>query len=166
MSSSLIITPVERLQRELLRAAAFTQNSPTVFVSLNKPSHVILTELEKAKIARPSLFFIDCVARSPDTKDALYLPPRDLDLLLYALSSFLRYLPSGQRFIMIDSLATLLIYNEANKVAAFVNSLTTLASVQNTHIIALSQATSGEDLLGKIYNFFDEVKKFFNEAGK
>jgi archaellum biogenesis ATPase FlaH len=61
--------------------------------------------------------------------------------------------------LIIDALSTLLIYNNENKVAAFVKEITEYAQDYDVEVIALSPKTKGEELLNKIFNFFDEVKK-------
>lgn len=61
--------------------------------------------------------------------------------------------------MIIDALSTLLIYNSENKVAKFVKEITECASKGNMEAIALSPKTKGKELLNKIFNFFDKVKK-------
>jgi len=61
--------------------------------------------------------------------------------------------------LIIDALSTLLIYNNENKVAAFVKEVTEYASENEVQIVAFSPETKGEELLNKIFNFFDKVKK-------
>ena len=65
----------------------------------------------------------------------------------------------GEKFLIIDALSTLLIYNDENKVAKFVKEITEYASQNDVDVIAFSPKTKGEELLNKIFNFFDKVKK-------
>ena len=53
----------------------------------------------------------------------------------------------------------MLIYNNENRVAQFVKEITEYASQKDVEVIALSPKTKGEELLNKIFNFFDKVIK-------
>jgi archaellum biogenesis ATPase FlaH len=64
----------------------------------------------------------------------------------------------GEKFLVIDALSTLLIYNNEDSVAKFVKKMTEYASQNNMQIVALSPETKGEELLKKIFNFFDKVE--------
>jgi archaellum biogenesis ATPase FlaH len=61
--------------------------------------------------------------------------------------------------MIIDALSTLLIYNNENKVAKFVQEITDYASENQVYVVAFSPKTQGEELLNKIFNFFDKVEK-------
>src|SRR3989339_509408 len=63
-----------------------------------------------------------------------------------------------EKLLVIDSLSVLLIYNNENQVASFVRNITRDASDKDVEFIAFSPKTKGEELLNKIFNFFDEVK--------
>jgi hypothetical protein len=52
----------------------------------------------------------------------------------------------------------LLIYNNENRVAIFMKEVTEYASDNDVHVIAFSPKTQGEELLDKIFNFFDKVE--------
>ena len=58
-----------------------------------------------------------------------------------------------------DRKATVLIYNNENKVAKFVQDITDYASENQVYVVAFSPKTQGEELLNKIFNFFDKVEK-------
>ena len=150
MSSQLIITPVEKLQDEINRTISSFSGTPGVYVSLNKTQKGVEEILQKNKIDISKLFFIDCVSAENAKEDALHISPNDLDNLSYAINDFIKEI-SGEKFLVIDALSTLLIYNSENKVAAFVKEVTEYASGQDVKVIALSPSTKGEDLLNKIF---------------
>ena len=52
-------------------------------------------------------------------EDTLHISPSNLDNLSYAIGDFIKEIP-GKKFLIIDALSTLLIYNPENKVATFV----------------------------------------------
>jgi len=156
MASKLIITTVENLQPRINGIVSSLAGKPGVYVSLNKTQKSVEEIFKAGKIDTKKMFFIDCVT-SDQTKDyVLHIRPTDLDRLSYAINSFFKEI-KGDKFLIIDALSTLLIYNNENKVAAFVKEVTEYASANNITVIALSPETKGEELLDKIFNFFNEV---------
>jgi archaellum biogenesis ATPase FlaH len=157
MSSLLIITPVEKLENKIISVIKSLKNLPGVYVSLNKTQKSTENILKKAGINTKKLFFIDCVTSEKTKDDVLHIPPTKLDLLSSAICAFMKDI-KGEEFVIVDAFATLLIYNDENKVAKFVKKMTEYASEHDTKVIALSPKTKGEELLNKIFNFFDKVE--------
>jgi len=157
MGSRLIITPVEKLQEKVNNLVKGYEGSIGVYVSLNKTQKSLEESFKSKGINIEKLFFIDCVTNEKTRDDVLHLSPNNLEELLISLDDFLREI-SGEKFILIDALSTLLIYNAENKVADFIQQLTKKSS-EGIEIIAISPQTKGEELLNKIFNFFDKVEK-------
>lgn len=157
MASLLIIIPVEKLQEKINNIVESFRDMPGIYVSLNKSQKSIEEILKKSSINTKKLFFIDCVASKKTRDDVLHIAPDRLDLLESAVSSFIEDI-RGEKFLVIDALSTLLIYNSEDNVAKFVKKMTEYASENNVHIVALSPKTKGEELLNKIFNFFDKVE--------
>jgi archaellum biogenesis ATPase FlaH len=158
MSSLLIITSVEELQDKINETISLFGDMPGIYVSLNKTQKSAELALIKNKINTNKLFFIDCVTSEKTRDDVLHISPNRLDELSYSINTFIKDI-KGDKFLLIDALSTLLIYNDENKVAAFVKEITEISSKNNVQVVALSPKTKGEDLLNKIFNFFDKVKK-------
>jgi KaiC/GvpD/RAD55 family RecA-like ATPase len=161
MTSSLHIIPVESLQRRANTLVAAAGKTPGVYVSLNKTHTSVQALLDKSHINRDNLFFIDCVTMErtkDDVDDVLHIHPSDLERLGQAIRAFIAEI-NGKKYVVIDSLATLLIYNDHLAVARFVKEVTEFAASNDVDVIALSPVTKGEDLLNTIFNFFDNVKK-------
>ncbi len=158
MASQLIITSVEQLQDEIIDTLIHSRGMTGIYISLNKTQKSIEDILSKRGVDTSRLFFIDCVTSEKTRDDVLHIPPNDLDLLHTSIESFLKEIKS-KKIILIDAISTLLIYNDVKNVAQFVKRVTELASKTGEDIIAFSPQTKGEDLLNKIYNFFDEVKE-------
>ncbi len=158
MSSLLKITSVEKLQDEINKVVESFSGIPGIYVSLNKTQRGVENIFLKNKIDMSKLFFIDCVSADSLEEDILHISPSNLDGLSYAINDFIKEIP-GKKFLLLDALSTLLIYNPENKVAAFVKEVTEYADRQDVKVIAISPLTKGEDLLNKIFNFFDEVEK-------
>lgn len=158
MASLLIITSAEKLQSRINLAVKSFKNLPGIYVSLNKTQKSTENALKKAGINTKKLFFIDCVTSEKTKDDVLHIAPTELDLLSSAIHDFIEDI-KGKEFLIIDALATLLIYNDENKVAKFVKEVTEFASQHDTKVIAFSPRTKREELLNKIFNFFDKVEK-------
>ena len=158
MTSQLTITSVEKLQAEIITKTKTFKGKIGIYVSLNKTQKSTEDILKKGGIDTSKLFFIDCVSKEKVREDVLHIGPEDLDMLSTAIQAFIKDIP-GEKFMIIDALSTLLIYNNENKVAKFVQDVTDYASENNVYIIAFSPKTQGEELLNKIFNFFDKVEK-------
>jgi len=158
MVSLLIITSVEKLQYSVNSVVKSFKNIPGIYVSLNKTQKSTENILNKNKINTNKLFFIDCVTSEKTREDVLHIAPDQLDLLSSAINTFIKDI-KGKKFLVVDALSTLLIYNDENKVAKFVKEVTEYASQNDVEVIAFSPKTKGEELLNKIFDFFDEVKK-------
>jgi len=158
MTSELIITSVEDLQNEINKQVKARMAYPGIYVSLNKTQKSSEDNLVKNNIKTDKLFFIDCVTSEKTREDVLHISPNDLDKLSFAINTFIKDI-KGKKFLIIDALSTLLIYNSENKVAAFVKQITEFTADNDVEVIAFSPKTKGEELLNKIFNFFDKVNK-------
>jgi len=157
MTSLLIITPAERLQEKLKDIVKSFKDIPGIYVSLNKTQKSTEEIFRKSGINTKKLFFIDCVTSQKTRDDVLHIASDRLDLLDSAVSAFIKDI-KGKKFLIIDALSTLLIYNNENSVAKFVKKMTEYASENDVQVVALSPETKGEELLKKIFNFFDKVE--------
>jgi archaellum biogenesis ATPase FlaH len=157
MASLLIITPVEKLQEKTDYIVKSFRDMPGIYVSLNKTQKSTENIFRKSGINTKKIFFIDCVTSKKTEGDILHIASDRLDLLDSAVSAFIKNI-KGKKFLVIDALSTLLIYNNENNVAKFVKKMTEYASENDVQVIALSPKTKGEELLKKIFNFFDKVE--------
>ena|SRR3989344_6409544 len=157
MTSTLIITSVENLQDKITDKIIELKGKPCVYISLNKSQKSMADILSAKNINENSLFFIDCVSSSKD-EDAIHLGPSDLEMLAFSIKEFLNQI-KGEKYLIIDALSTLLIFNSENNVIKFTKSLTEFATGQGVQIISFSPKTEGEEMLNKIFNFFDKVEK-------
>lgn len=156
MGSTLLITPVEDLQKKINEVVGSFQDTAAIYVSLNKTQKSVEGLLQKAGIKTKNIFFIDCATGEQTRKDVLHISPRDLDKIKYAIRTFIKEIP-GKKSLLIDSLSTFLIYNSENEVAEFIKDIISHTSNKDVEVIALSPETKGEDLLKKVFNFFNQV---------
>ena len=157
MSSLLTITDVEHLQGTINLILQSLNTIPGIYVSINKTQKSTEEILEKNRIDTRKIFFIDCVTTEKTRDDVLHIQPQNLDLLSTAIKEFIKDI-KGEKFLVIDALSTLLIYNDENKVAKFIKEITEYGSSNEVRIVAFSPETKGEELLNKIFNFFDKVE--------
>jgi len=153
--SLLVITATENLQRAINEAAR--SDGAGIYVSLNKTQKSAEKALKTNRVDTKRLFFIDCTSEK-SSDDTIHVAPTQLDKLAYAIDCFVKEI-SGKKFLLIDALSTLLIYNSENKVAGFAKAVTDCCSQNNVDVVALTPKTKGEELLNKVFNFFDEVKR-------
>jgi len=158
MTSILIISEVGSLQDKINHAVKARAGMPGIYVSLNKTQKSTEKILNKASIKTDKIFFIDCVTSEQKRKDVLHFHPTELEEMSYAIKYFVQEI-KGKKFLIIDALSTLLIYNDENKVAKFVKASIDFASENNVELIAFTPKLKGEELLTKIFNFFDKVEK-------
>lgn len=156
MTSELKIIKVEKLQNKINETVKSFSNVPGLYISLNKTQKSIEEIFKKANIDTKKIFFIDGVRSKGTREDVLHISPSELDLLGCAIDDFMKNI-KGEKFLIIDALSTLLIYNNEDSVARFVRKVTENSSDNQLHIVALTPQTKGEELLKKIFNFFDKV---------
>ncbi|MBW2974136.1 hypothetical protein KY366_00310 [Candidatus Woesearchaeota archaeon] len=158
MSSSLTITSVENLQSRISSELRSMKDIPGIYVSLNKTQKSTERILGNSGVNTDKLFFIDCVTSEKKRDDVLHIAPDQLGLLCSAIRAFMNDI-KGKKFLVLDALSTLLIYNNENQVVQFVREITEYVSENSSRVIAFSPETKGEELLGQIANFFDEVRR-------
>ena len=128
-----------------------------IYVSLNKTAEGMKDIFAKGKDV-PNIFFVDCISHEKESEDILHIGSTELEKLDYAIRSFKDEI-EGKKVIVLDALSTLLIYNNENKVAAFVKKVVGYSQEEDVDVLAFAPKTEEEELLTKIYNFFDEVKQ-------
>ena len=158
MSSLLVITSVEKLQKEINKKVKSFGKLPGIYVSLNKTQESTENLLKKSGINTKKLFFIDCVTSKKTREDVLHISPNELELLSTAIKSFIDDI-RGDKFLVIDALSTLLIYNSENEVARFAKKVTEHAARKDVKIIDYIPKTKAQELLNMIVIFVDKVKK-------
>ena len=147
---------------ELLRY--FTAKVPRgIYVSLNKPFGVLTKAFDKAGIQTSNLFFIDGITNVPtveeDSAHSCLGSGAGLSNLCIAISKAVSKQP-GEKFIVIDSLSTLLIYNDPKVVAKFAHLLTEKMRRWNTSGSLLTVEMNVErDVVSQLAPFCDKVVK-------
>jgi len=157
MKSQLIVVPVAQLLKKVVEIVGSIDVS-VIYVSLNKTAEGMSDIFSDSKGKIPKMFFIDCVRHEGESKDILHISTNQLEKLDYAIRSFKDEI-KGKKVIVLDALSTLLIYNSENKVAGFVKKIVGYAQEEGVDVLAFTPKTEEEELLTKVFNFFDEVKQ-------
>jgi KaiC/GvpD/RAD55 family RecA-like ATPase len=162
--SALVITPVEKMQdtANSIIKSYVKGGVSGVYIALNKPHESIEKSMKAESIRTDNLFFVDCVNVSADPgnveKVAHIQNPSDLTSMNIAVNQFMEKM-GGKKFLMLDSLTTMLIYNKENLVIMFVKSLIDEMRRTNSRIVILTPELRGGELLNKIALFFDKIVK-------
>jgi len=100
-----------------------------VYLSLNKPYNKIISLLKKKKINPDNFFFIDSIHESvygtePEIDNVLCVSsPHGLTEMSISLNKAMNSFEGEKKFIFLDSISTLLVYNDALSVTKFAHFL-------------------------------------------
>jgi len=138
-----------------------------IYITINKPYQNLIESLNESKIDTKKLFFIDCITKTvggkPEiTENCLFIAsPQNLTELGVALTQAMEAMKGKpNKFLLLDSLSTLLVYNSAGTVAKFSHFLTTrirLSKLKGVFIIVEKEME--EKLLLTLSEFCDKVIK-------
>ena len=162
-STILVVSSAEKLQLAVNTIIKLFSRKKLVgvYVCLNRPYKAAKTLLEKEKIRLDKVFFIDCITShigQPDKSEGVLhiCSPAELTGLTTAISSFIKTV-EGKKYIFLDALTTLLIYNKEDVVLAFMKSLLGFATESNTQLIVLTPEISRGEFSSKIIPLFNKV---------
>lgn len=121
-----------KIHPELLRAVIEEKKFAGIYITVNKPYGILVKYLKEKGINTENIFFIDAISKSVGedmrlTEDCLFIPsPNRLTDLSIALSQALEGMKNKEtKFIFIDSLSTLLLYNPFDVVTRFIHFIIT-----------------------------------------
>lgn len=160
----LVVTPTEKLQDTIFESVRSLTNKGLsgIYVTFSKPCKPLEGILKEKNIDTDKLNFIDCISRSTvelkKENNVLYVTSRgDLNSLGIAITQSIKSEPN-KKFLLIDAIETLLIYNKVEMITIFIQSLIKKANEFGLKLIIF---TSGKDvrLLNRISLFFDKIIK-------
>ena len=111
---------------DVVRFLANEQNSPGVYVTLNKPCEIMQRIFSINSIDPKLIIFIDAASRTEPKKidNCLYIgSPEKLSDISVAMDQAVKALASDDKFLIFDSLNTLSIFNKPATVARFIHFL-------------------------------------------
>ncbi len=147
---------------EIIHYLVEIENTPGVYVTLNKPYEVVRDLLKEKKIRVDMIIFIDGVTKTvggemKKEKNCLFIgSPENLSDISLAMDQAVRAITNKEKFLFFDSLTTLLIYNQVSTVAKFIHFLSTKMRVWGVKgIIITLQKESNKELIDELSQFCD-----------
>jgi len=155
-----------KVNAEILRILANEDKMPGLYVTINKPYTTMKRSLEADGVLTDNLFFLDCITktaggRPEEAKDVMYLDsPQNLTGLGLAVGEAISDMPSGEKFLFMDSLTTLLLYHNAGTVAKFSHFLTGKMRVWGLRGVLMSiEKETDPEFTNQLSQFCDAVVK-------
>lgn len=113
---------------EILKLLVNEQKIPGVYVSLNKPFKTMKRLLKKNKIDTKLIIFIDGITKVPENEkrqeNCLFIgSPEKLSDISVAIDQAISALPTKKKFLFLDSINTLQLFNKLGTVARFIHFL-------------------------------------------
>ncbi|MFH1257951.1 MAG: ATPase domain-containing protein, partial [Candidatus Micrarchaeota archaeon] len=149
---------------ETLRLLLSEKDSAGIYVTFNRPYENLTSSLGKEKLDLERLYFLDLITqttgkRGERTENCIFLPsPRNLTELSIALTQLVERMEQDNRFIFIDSLATMLIYNSAGTVAQFTHFLVSKMRLWKVGMVLVSlEKETDQKLIKDLSQFCDKV---------
>jgi len=108
-----------------MESAAFLsgKNQKGVYVTSSRPYLYLSKEMQRRGINQDNIFFIDCISAMAGERGGgacTYVEnPAAIEEISMHIRSLLDRIESGEKFLILDSLSTLLIYNSKNSVKEF-----------------------------------------------
>lgn len=166
-NSLLFIVETEHLFSVIVEATKdlLARDKYGIYVSLNKPHKTIEKGLKKEGVDTEKIYFIDCVTSlahdklSKNRKKVYYAAdPADIDDdggIPKGIEHFTSTV-AGEKFIILDALRTMLLYNEPEIISTFIHNLIHILKSKNTKLVVLTPKND-EKLIELVKNGFDGV---------
>jgi len=102
-----------------------------------------------------SVFFIDCISRAAgiqsDSSQCLFLEsPSELERLILEIINAVKTKQNQETYVVLDSLSSLVLYNDVFLVSEFFTHLMNNARIANAHTISLCIEEEMDDALNKV----------------
>lgn len=140
------------------------KNKNVIYITTNKPYNHIVSVFKKQGVSNDKILFIDCISKHVGLKEepinAIFVEsPQNLTTISIAVNESAKNL-SGEKLLLLDSVSTLLIYNDANTIARFANFLINKMRTYSVDtIIFVLESDINKDIIKQIESFADEVIK-------
>ncbi|MBI5253367.1 MAG: hypothetical protein HY930_03090 [Euryarchaeota archaeon] len=141
-----------------------------IYVTLNRPFASLKNILEAEKIKMERMFFIDCITRmvggTQRAGNVIFTQaPQNLTELSISITKIIESMPKeAKKFLFLDSLSTLLIYNASGTVTQFVHFLTSKVRLWGIGAVFVSlEKEADEKLLSTLSSFADNIVSIDSE---
>jgi len=152
-----------KVNMEVLKHYCNTEKSSCVYVSVNRSYDNLISLINRNKINSDKLFVIDAITpvsdKLKDISNALFVgSPRGLTDISISATSAIQNLPKGDRTLFLDSLSTLLIYNDVGSVTKFSHFLINkIKTWEISGVIISLEKETDEKLSSQLSQFVDRV---------
>lgn len=164
----LVVVPSDLLQQTniaLLKYFLNSKNAACVYVTIAKPYKTMLNILEKNAVKTDKIFFIDCITQVPygvgmqRMGNVVFMSPQALTNISITLSSAMQSFKKDEnRVLFLDSISTLILYNESKTVTRFVHFLTGKIREWGVKSVVLTiEEEIDKNILSQLTTFFDKV---------
>lgn len=133
-----------------------------IYVSLNKPVKNLKDILHKNNIKTDDLYFIDCITRSigsfhriPKTEYIFNL--KQLHKLEHAITTISKHIGLSEKFLILDSLPTLLNYHDKDTVLKFLRFLSSKMRDLRIKGIIINDQTLTDEFKKELNLIFDRI---------
>ncbi len=133
-----------------------------IFVTTNRPAANLIEVLQRDKLNVGSVFFIDAVSRKSSEekaggKNVIYIDsPENLTELDSAIGECTEKLQSKNRFFVLDSLSTLLVYSPQRTLEKFTHSLSGKMRAAQFKVV-FTLVSKKAETIGTLGQFCDKV---------
>jgi hypothetical protein len=150
---------VVQIFKDLLR------DKSVIYVTTNKPYPHLVNLLKQDQVDTNRIFFIDCITKqilsvADEPDNCIYInSPHEITAIGIAVSRAVEHL-AGEKYLFLDSLSTLLLYNDEKIIGQFSNFMINKMLVSDvSSIIMVLSSDVDKEVIKQIMSFVDEVKK-------
>ncbi|MFH1588081.1 MAG: hypothetical protein ABIA76_01950 [Candidatus Diapherotrites archaeon] len=137
------------LQDELLKKIS---GSDSIYLTVNKPAAFLKKKMQEMNASSEKVFFIDMItgltSESGKKEKGVSFIGAPSELVESMLEVDNAFAVSNKKFIVLDSISTLLVYNDKKAVEKFIHSL--ISKINNFNSIGLLIAVNSENYSDKI----------------
>jgi KaiC/GvpD/RAD55 family RecA-like ATPase len=141
------------------------QGKSVIYITTNKPYSHLSGLLKKEGVDTERVFFIDCISRQvmsvvdEPSNVVCISSPQDITAVAISVSAAVDRLP-GERVLFLDSLSTLLLYNDEKVIGQFSNFIINKMLVSGVASIIMALTSDiDKEVIRQIMAFVDEVRK-------
>ncbi|MBI2549001.1 hypothetical protein HYW21_06640 [Candidatus Woesearchaeota archaeon] len=153
----------QEMDFSILRYFLNEEKIPGLYVTVNKPFATLHQALERENLDLNKVLFIDAITethvKGKEDEDCVFIgSPTNLSDLSFAMNEAINAIPFADKFLIFDSIPTLLVYNKRSTVERFVHFLTQRARQWNVRCVLYSVVMEGEqDLTTLLSQFCDAI---------
>ncbi len=134
-----------------------------IFVALNKSGNSLIEMLKEHSVDCSGLFIVDVISKGESEEElpvknvSFVDSPQNLTEIQLQIGEFVKKLPPGKHFFILESLSTLLIYNAERTVERFVHTLGESLRSQGFQSVFIIMDKTKPEVINVLSQFCDKV---------